>query len=442
MSCSSLFREFLRYASLSVLGMLALSCYILADTYFIAQQLGPDGLTALNLAIPVFNLLNGIALMLAMGGGARFMLARSAGNPRQGSEVFTHTVVLAALFSALLMLTGGLFSGSVTRLLGADASTYAMTRTYLRTLLLCTPLFLYNSLLQSFVRNDGAPQLAMAAMITGSLSNILLDILFLYTFRMGMFGAVLATCMAPGISMLVLMPYFLRGRHSFRLCRTHFPDARSLRIMAVGASSLIAEVAGGAVIVTFNLLMLRFAGNTGVAAYGVIANLSLVVIAVFTGIAQGAQPLLSRCWGQERLHDFTRLHRYMTLSILLLFALLELLLFPAAGTIVSCFDTTGDPALHELAVQGMHLYFLGAGFAGLNIAGAVQAAAAEQPGRSTLISSLRGFVLMLPLAHIMAFLWGIPGLWLSFPAAEALTLLISLTMGRMCKNPARFQKNL
>ena len=208
---------------------------------------------------------------------------------------------------------------------------------------------------------------------------------------------------------------------------------QALHIMAVGASSLISEVASGAVIVTFNLLMLHFAGNTGVAAYGIIANLSLVVIAVFSGIAQGTQPLLSRSFGQGQMQDTVRLRRYMAVSILLVFALLELLLFPCAGAVAGAFNREGDPALQGLAVQGLHLYFLGAGFAGLNIAGAVQLAAAEQPGKSTLISGLRGFVLMLPLSFCMAMLWQVPGLWLSFPVTEALTLCIWQMLTRLPK---------
>ena len=131
-----------------------------------------------------------------------------------------------------------------------------------------------NNVLLCFVRNDGAPQLSMAAMIGGSLSNVVLDWVFIFPCGMGIFGAVFATGLAPIISMAILSPHFFRRKNNFHpvACR---PQGRTLgRILTSGAPSLVTEASSGIVIIAFNALIMGLEGNTGVAAYGVIANLS------------------------------------------------------------------------------------------------------------------------------------------------------------------------
>lgn len=138
----------------------------------------------------------------------------------------------------------------------------------------------------------------MFAMLTGSLSNIILDYLFIFSLDMGIFGAVLATGMAPVISMLVLSMHWLKGKNRFHLQKTGMSAEMIFSILPLGFPSLITELASGIVMIAFNRIILRLQGNTGVAAYGVVANLSLVVLSIYTGIAQGMQPLVSRFYGK------------------------------------------------------------------------------------------------------------------------------------------------
>ena len=162
------FHNFVKYASLNVLGMLGLSCYILADTFFIANALGSRGLTALNLAIPIYSFVHGCGLMIGMGGGIRFAIRKYQGERRESDVIFSHAVGLAVGFAACFLLAGLLLSGRIVALLGADRSIFDMTRIYVRMVLLFSPLFLLNNVLLAFVRNDGAPQRSMAAMVGGS----------------------------------------------------------------------------------------------------------------------------------------------------------------------------------------------------------------------------------------------------------------------------------
>ena len=145
-----LVKEFFKYVSLSVLAMVALSFYILADTFFISQGIGTYGLAALNLAVPIYYFMHGVALMLAMGGATRYSVYVSRGQRKEADTVFTTTAILAATFSLIFFLTGALFSGELATLLGADENTYAMTEIYIKVLLLFSPAFIFNDLLVCF----------------------------------------------------------------------------------------------------------------------------------------------------------------------------------------------------------------------------------------------------------------------------------------------------
>ena len=171
----TLFGEFVRYTALNICGMIGLSCYILADTFFVSRRLGADGLTALNLAIPIYSFVHGSGLMLGMGGATKYSIYRGQGETESADKIYTNTLYVLAVFAVMLMVTGIFFSGKLSMLLGADGKIRGMTRTYLQVILLFSPAFLTNDSLICFVRNDGNPKLSMAAMLAGSLSNIVLD---------------------------------------------------------------------------------------------------------------------------------------------------------------------------------------------------------------------------------------------------------------------------
>jgi len=178
MSKSTCFKDFVKYSSLNVMGMIGLSCYILADTFFVSKGLGTNGLTALNLAIPVYSFIHGSGLMIGMGGATRYSIRKSQNDSVAANQTFSNAVIIAAGFAAFFIMLGVLFSGTIIFFFGADVSVFNMSKTYLQVILLFAPAFLLNNVLLCFVRNDGAPQLSMMAMIGGSLSNIVLDWVF------------------------------------------------------------------------------------------------------------------------------------------------------------------------------------------------------------------------------------------------------------------------
>lgn len=424
-------REFLKYTLQNVMGMIGLSCYILADTFFISQGLGPDGLTALNLAIPFYNFIQGFGLMMGMGGATKFALLRGQGREDEAQGVFTQSLILALAASLLFVIPGVFCSSQLSTLLGGSGAVHGMTRIYLRVLLSFSPAFLVNNVCLCFVRNDNAPRLAMTAMLGGSFSNILLDYLFIFPLNMGMFGAILATGLAPVISLAILAPHF--RRRTLRLSRQGLRVKGAGELAALGSPSLIAELSSGLVLLMFNLIILSLAGNLGVAGYGVVANIYLVVLALFTGLSQGIQPLVSAAWGRREERTVRTVYRYALWAAVLLAAAVYVLSVLFAQPIVAVFNREQDPVLQQIAVRGLRLYFTAFFFSGFNVVTAVYFSSMDRPRAGFAVSILRGFVLIVPLALFMSRVWGMDGVWLSAPVTEALTALVAIYLLRKLK---------
>lgn len=419
-----LFGDFAKYASLSVCGMIGLSCYILADTFFVAQGLGSSGLAALNLAIPVYNLLAGIGQMLGMGGAIKYTICKSQGENKNADIMFTNTIYLAVIASAAFVFLGLFGADFVTGLLGADEQVYDMTWIYIKTLCLFAPAFMINYVLQSFVRNDGAPQLAMASLISGSLMNIVLDYIFIFPMGMGMFGAVLATGFSPVTGIVIMLPYLLGKRRSFHLVKTGFVGRMVRSNLSLGFPTLIGQLSSGITIITFNTIILGLEGNVGVAAYGVITNIALVVVAIYTGVAQGIQPLISDSYGKQQMKAARTVLCYAMVTMAVSSALIYGGIYWFADPIAAVFNSEGLMELQMMAVEGLKLYFVSNPFVGFNTILAMYFAATERVIPAHGLSLLRGLILIVPIAFLMAARWGMTGVWLAFAVTEALVAVL------------------
>lgn len=426
-------QEFGKYVSQSVLSQLGVSCYILADTYFISKGVGADGLTALNLAIPVFSVMNGCGFMLGIGSGTKYGIMKGTGNEKRGDVLFTSSLCVVTVLAVIFMLIGLLASDPITVLVGANAEVYDMTRTYLQVILLFSPMFMINNLLGAMIRNDGNTSLAMTAMLSGCLFNIVFDYIFVFPMGLGLFGAVLATAVAPIISILILLQHFVKKKNQFRLIRVR-PELRLVASAAgLGVPSLVTEVSSGLVIAVFNLLILGLAGNVGVAAYGVVANISIVVIAIYNGIAQGVQPLLSREYGRSQEKN---VHRFLSWAMMLTVILAMVIyvgIYWNADVIAMIFNSGRDMDLQRIAVEGLKIYFTACPFVGANILLAIYFAATDQAAPAQMISLLRGLIVIIPLAFIMANVAGLTGVWMTFPLTELVVCVVACGLYKKMK---------
>lgn len=410
--------QFAKYVSLNIIGMMGISFYILADTLFISRAMGSSGLAALNANLAVFSIMHGLGLMTGIGGAARYSILRGLGKKDEAAQVFMNSLYIGAVSAILLMTAGAFFSTEISLLLGANEETLAHSEVYMTAMLCFSPCFLLNNILLAFIRNDKGPRICMAAMLVSSLSNVFLDYIFIFIFRMDMYGAVFATGLSPVISMAVLTLHIRSKNNTIRLCRGKVNLDRMISLIKLGASSFITELSSAVTIIAFNLVMLKISGNTGSAAYGIVANTALVASSVFSGISQGVQPLASSAHGVGNKNGLARLLRYTAVTVISISLLIFAAVLAGAEAIASAFNSGNDQSLQEIASDGLRIYFAGFLFAGMNIVMSAFYSAVDSARKAFIISFLRSAAVLVPILILFSSFWGNTGVWISFVAAE------------------------
>ncbi len=417
-------KQFIKYVSQNIFGMLGISCYIIADTFFIAKAAGAKGITVLNLALPVYNLIFAIGSMIGVGAATRFAILR-AQKEEQAEHFFSNAVFSVCLISIVFIMAGALVPDKILAVMGADEEIMRLGEEYTRIFLLFTPFFMLNYIVSAFVRNDNAPALAMVGTVAGSLSNIVLDYLFMFPMGMGLAGAALATAASPVISMLICGSHFFAKKNTVRFLLRKPSFVLLKQSCKLGVPAFIGEMSSGVTTTVFNYLILGIAGNIGVAAYGVVANFSLIATAVFNGVAQGSQPLVSRYYGKGDKPSAGKLLRLGLGTALVIAVLIYAVVFLFTDRLVSLFNSENSQALAVYAWEGMRLYFAGFVFAGFNIVGAGFLSATEHSKSAFATSVMRGVAAIVGCSFLLSYLLGFRGVWLSFVTAEAVTAVVT-----------------
>ena len=422
----NLTKQFFKYVSQNIFGLLGTSCYILADTYFISQAAGTDGVTLLNLCLPIYNFIFAIGSMIGLGAATRYAILRAQGEERAAQRYFSNAVFCACLLAVPFVLVGIFCPGTLLRLMGGDAGIVALGIPYARIFLLFTPFFMCNYIVSAFVRNDGAPSLAMVATLSGSLFNVVFDYIFIFPMGLGLPGAALATAISPMLSIAICSTHFLKQSNTVAFVR----KAPSLRLLAqscqLGISGFVGELSSGVTTTVFNFLLLRLAGNVAVAAYGVVANFALVATAIFNGVAQGAQPLVSQCYGRNEMAGAKKLLLLGCGTALGLAAVLYGVVFGFTDSLVALFNSENSALMAEFAHSGMRIYFAGYFFAGCNIVAAGYLGAVDRPTEASITSLCRGMAAIVVCSLVLSALFGMTGVWAAFPASEAITFALTV----------------
>ena len=422
----NLTKQFFKYVSQNIFGLLGTSCYILADTYFISQAAGTDGVTLLNLCLPIYNFIFAIGSMIGLGAATRYAILRAQGEERAAQRYFSNAVFCACLLAVPFVLVGIFCPGTLLRLMGGDAGIVALGIPYARIFLLFTPFFMCNYIVSAFVRNDGAPSLAMVATLSGSLFNVVFDYIFMFPMGLGLAGAALATAVSPMLSIAICSRHFFQKDNTVQFVR-QLPSAKLLgQSCQLGISGFVGEMSSGVTTTVFNFLLLGLAGNVAVAAYGVVANFALVATAIFNGVAQGAQPLISQCYGKNEMTGAKKLLLLGCGTALALAAVLYGAVFGFTNTFVALFNSENSALMAEYAHSGMRIYFLGYFFAGCNIVAAGYLGAVNRPTEATITSVSRGVAAIVTCSLILSALFGMNGVWSAFPAAETITLALTV----------------
>ena len=263
-----------KFIFLNVFAMMGMSCYILADTFFISVANGTLGIAALNLTLPVYGVLFAIGSLIGIGSATRYSLCKMTDN-ETSKLYFSNALMFAVLIGIGFTLLGNFFPAKILKLMGADADILSIGTEYLQIAMLFSPFFIANYTFTAFVRNDNAPNIAMAATLLSSLFNIVFDYVFMFPMHMGMRGAALATGVSPIISIGICMIHYLSKKNTI-VFKWHLPSFRLLASAAsLGVVAFVGEIANSITTFVFNFILLALSGNNAVAAYGVIANIAL-----------------------------------------------------------------------------------------------------------------------------------------------------------------------
>lgn len=432
-------KVFINYLLPSVGGMLGISLYVLGDTLIVGRGLGSLGLAALNISIPIMNIFAGLGFLFGVGGATIVSILRGEKKFEEVNKVFSFSLFLAASVGIILIILGLTFLDEFAVFMGANSDKLLnMSTSYLRPMFMSSLLFVLNSFMIIFLRNDNAPRLVMRAMLISSISNVLLDYLFIIVLNMGMFGAGLATSLSPIISLIIMSSHFIKNNNKVALARFSFKFKTFKRIISNGIPSFVIETMAGIVIFIFNIVILRLEGDIGVSACSIIANLSLFSAAVFNGIGQAIQPLISINHGAKktkRVKSFVTLALYFSAGFGILFYSIGLF-FPNALTRI--FVSKFAPKLFKLSVTGIRIYFLSFLLMGINTTLISYLQSIEFSKASITSSIMRGFVFIIIGIIIWPRLWQINGVWLTIPIAELLTVVFTTLSFKPISNVIKY----
>lgn len=418
---------FFRYLFPSISATLVTSIYILADTIMIGKGIGGEAVAGLNIILPLFSLMFGIGYLFGNGGAILMSVSLGMGDEKRAKEYFSTAFFFAGSISIILTLLTYLLFEPLIRILGVTDATYFYVTQYGKIFIAGIPFFVLSPFLQIFVRNDKAAKKSMVAVITGGVFNVILDYIFIFIFNWGMFGASFATVLGSFTTFLILCSHLLSKENSLHFSRKNIILKRLKSIFENGFSSFLVEISSGIVIFAFNHQLLKYTGVTGVTVYSIISNSALIVSSLINGIAQAAQPILSRNYGANLKNRVQSTLRYGLITAFLTgFIIMIIGLFFPSMVIYAFLNPTEEIfAMAKPAIQLYSLAFLGmAGNIFLN----TYFQSVLQPKLALLLSFMRGLILNLIILYLLPLILNVNGIWLTMPLTELITLLVALIL--------------
>ena len=322
-----------------------------------------------------------------------------------------------------------LFMEDIAWLLGGTEETLPYIMDYLPYIIWGMGTYFFSSFLQTFIRNDGAPKLAMNGVIAGGVTNIVLDYLFVYPMNMGMKGAALATVLGSSLTVVILCTHFFTKKNQLKFTLKGFHPSFLQKIIANGFTSFVIEAASGFTIFIFNLQLIRYLGNTGVSVYGIICNTALVVICLCKGIEQAAQPILSINHGAGLSSRILKVQS-LSLKTSVIICTLPVLLGLFVPNLFTYIFLEPTSEILTLAAPAIRIYFTGFLFLGINMVFICYFQSVAKSVQSLSLCLLRGCILVVAFVYILPVFFGSTGIWLAFPAAEFLTMIVGICFYR------------
>ncbi len=437
---------YFKYLAAAFGSALISSIYGIVDMAMVGQYQGPSGTAALAVVAPVWNIIYSLGLLTGIGGSVLFSLTRGRKQENEEDENAYFTVAAAGtlFFAVICWLAVIFFDGPMLVLFGAEETLLPLAQQYLLPIKFAVPFFLFNQMLAAFLRNDGNPGLATAAVLSGGIFNIFGDYLFVFPLNMGIFGAGLATAIGCLITFVVMCSHFFTARNTLRLVPvTHF--FRKLRkIVVTGFSTFFIDVAMGILTMLFNRQIMKYAGADALAVYGIIVNISTVVQCCAYSVGQAAQPIFSINLGAGLWARVRQTLKYALLAAGFFSALWTFLALAFPNVFVHIFMAP-TPGVLEAAPYIIRCYGISFLLLPLNIFSTYYFQSMMKPGASFFVSISRGMAVSGALILLLPLVGGADALWLAMPITELLVALaVIFLMVRYTKNlgaEKRLQEN-
>lgn len=419
-------KRLLRFSLPSIVMMVFTSIYGVVDGYFVSNYTGKTPFAAVNLIMPFLMILGGVGFMFGTGGGALIAKTMGEGKAEKADKLFSMTVFASILCGLVLTAVGLLFLRPFARLMGAEGELLENSLLYGTINLIALPFYILQYEFQCLFATAEKPKLGLYVTVASGVANMVLDWLLVAVLSFGLAGAAAATAASQFIGGVFPLVYFAR-KNSSRLHLTHCRlELRPLgRICANGSSELMSNISMSLVSMLYNVQLMQYAGEDGIAAYGVLMYVSMIFQAIFIGYSVGTAPIVSYHYGAQNQEELKSLLRkaifIVAIAALCMFAAGELLAAPLSRLFVAY-----DEELLQMTTHAFAIFSFSFLFSGFAINGSSFFTALNDGLTSALISFLRTLVFQVAAVLLFPLLWGLDGIWFSIVAAEIMAVLATI----------------
>lgn len=402
--------------------MIFTSIYGVVDGFFVSNFAGKTPFTAINLIMPFLMVLRALGFMMGTGGSAIIAKTMGEGDKAKANSLFSLFIYISVLAGIVVAAIGIAVLRPVAILLGAEGEILENCVIHGRIILMALPAYMLQYEFQSLFVTAEKPNLGLIVTIAAGCTNIVLDAVMVGAFSLGLVGAAVATAMSQCVGGLVPIIYFaLPNKSLLRLGKTKFDGRSLLKACTNGSSELMSNIAMSTVSMLYNYQLLQYAGNDGVAAYGVLMYVNMIFIAVFIGYSVGSAPIVSYHYGAGNKDELKGLLR-KSVTIILCFSVSMLVCAELLAKPLSMLFVGYDEGLLELTLGGFRIYSFSFLFAGFAIYGSSFFTALNNGVISAIISFLRTLVFQIAAVLTFPLIWGIDGIWFSLVAAEIMAV--------------------
>ena len=420
------YRRLIRFVIPSVAMMILTSIYGVVDGLFVSNFVGKTPFAAVNLVIPFTMILGAFGFMLGTGGTALVAKTLGEGRQEEANRIFSMLIYFALGLGVLLTIFGIAVLKGIVIKMGADDAMLRHCMIYGRIVLLGIPFYMLQNMFQNFLIAAEKPQLGLIVTIAAGVTNMVLDALFIAVLGWGVAGAAAATALGQCVGGLVPFVYFARKNSSkLSLVKTRLMGGALFHACTNGSSELVSNVSMSLVGMLYNLQLMKFAGENGVAAYGVIMYVNFIFIAIFLGYAYGSAPIVAFNYGARRTEELQNVLK-KSLKLILGTGISLFLIATVCAGVLSGLFVGYDAELYRLTVRGFHLYAISFLLCGFNIYGSSFFTALNNGVVSAAISFLRTVVFEVAAILILPVFFGVDGIWCAITVAELASILITI----------------